>query len=165
MHALQFLNFFLSLLWFTSGSLSAPAPSHVESNKLRRVITRFNLLRHAAKLQEFSDASPEHNRAFGGIGHKLTVDYIYDNFMKMNEYYTVEKQEFSYEYSYGVSNFTAEGEFFESSYFTYSPSTNGPLTLELVNTDNLGCNQVRIVLLIFGLVGLRAKVYRLWNEG
>ena len=137
---------------------TTPAPSAgrlplVESNKLRRVLTRKALLTHADELLKFSQEDPDGNRGFGGVGHNLTVDYLYKAFCDMSDYYTVEKQMFIYEYAYGTSKVIIEGQTHESSYFTYSPSTDGDLKLPLGLTSNLGCNPVReIVILTYCIV-------------
>ncbi|KAI5779935.1 hypothetical protein DFH27DRAFT_585122 [Peziza echinospora] len=135
-----------SLLALAAAALALPGSSHpeekaelVQSNKLRRALTRSSLLKHAAKLQEFANADPDGNRAFGGVGHKLTVDYLYDTFASapLNKYYTVQKQEFVHEYAYGTSEVVAEGKAMESVYFTYSPAAN--LTAEAAAVGALGC--------------------------
>ncbi|KAF8416440.1 hypothetical protein EV426DRAFT_421870 [Tirmania nivea] len=114
----------------------------VESNKLRRALTRKALFNHANEFLKFSREDPDGNRAFGGVGHNLTVEYLYNTFKTgdMADYYTVEKQKFIHEYAYGTSKITVEGQTYQSSYFTYSPATDGDLTLPLGLAANLGCN-------------------------
>lgn len=136
-----------ALLSIASVTIAVPSTdkdkeNYVQSNKLRRLLTRSALQKHAAKLQQFANQDPDKNRAFGGKGHQATVDWLYETFKKYPDYYTVEKQEFVYEYAYGTSIFSAEGESYDSQYFTYSPSTNGLFEGELAATNNLGCEEV-----------------------
>ena len=149
LHCLIFSLLSLSCVGFSLPGSVEKLPL-VESNKLRRALTRSALLQHADKLYGFSREDPDGNRAFGGKGHNLTVDYLYDTFAKgpLATYYTVEKQEFVHEYSYGTSNVVVEGDVMESAYFTYSPSTGGNVTLPLGATENLGCSPVSTYLLI-----------------
>lgn len=153
---MQLHHLVFSLLSVASVAIAVPAavapPASklplVESNKLRRVLTRTALLKHADELLSFAQQDPDHNRAFGGLGHNLTVDYLYNAFKtkEMAPYYTVEKQAFVHEYSYGTSKVVVEGETIESSYFTYAPSTKGNITLPLGAAANLGCTPVSITL-------------------
>jgi len=117
----------------------------VQSHKLQRGLTRKALLKHANEFFNFSQKDPDGNRAFGGVGHNLTIDYLYNSFAtgEMADYYTVEKQMFVHEYSYGTSKVVVEGQTLESAYFTYSPPTDGELKLPLGLVANLGCNPVR----------------------
>lgn len=134
---------------FTAVSIASPAPKFsrdlplVQSNQLRRVLTRTALLKHAEKLESFADADPQSNRGFGGVGHKLTVDYIY-NTLSALDYYDVWLQEFEMLYASGEATFEAEGTTFSSLYFTYAPNSNGPITAELVPVANLGCELVSL---------------------
>lgn len=156
---MQLSQLIFSLLSVASVALAVPTTPPpvkgglplVESNKLRRVLTRTALLKHADELQKFANQDPDKNRGFGGVGHKLTVDYLYNFFAKgeLAKYYTVEKQEFVHEYAYGTSKVLAEGESLESSYFTYSPSTDGDLTRPLGAAANLGCEAVSLFRLLF----------------
>ena len=117
----------------------------VESKKLRRALTRAALLNDANELFKFSQKAPDHNRAFGGVGHNLTVDYLYNTFKTghMADYYTVKKQKFIHEYAYGTSKVGVSGRAYDSLYFTYSPSTHGDLQLHLGVAANVGCVPVR----------------------
>ncbi|KAF8416544.1 hypothetical protein BGX38DRAFT_760537, partial [Terfezia claveryi] len=125
----------------TTPTQSAGRLPLAQSDKLRRVLTRKALLKHADKLLKFSQTDPDGNRGFGGVGHNLTVDYLYNTFSTgdMADYYTVEKQMFIYKYAYGTSKVIIEGQTHESLYLTYSPSTNGELKLPLGLAANLGC--------------------------
>ena len=149
---MQLPQLVLSLLSIVPVVLAVPATAPpnkgglplVESSKLRRVLTRTALLKHADEFLKFSKKDPDGNRAFGGVGHKLTVDYLYNAFSKgdMAKYYTVQKQEFVHEYAYGTSKVVIEGDTHESSYFTYSPSTGDDLNLPLGAAANVGCEAV-----------------------
>lgn len=110
----------------------------VQSNQLRRVLTRTALLGHAQKLQDISDQSGK-NRVAGSVGHNKTVDYIYDTLVATG-YYDVERQPFTYTFSEGNVTFSAAGTKYPSEYFQYGPagSAAGPL---VPVTDN-GCEAV-----------------------
>lgn len=116
----------------------------VQSNQLRRVLTRSALLGHAEKLESFAHADPQNNRGFGGIGHKLTVDYLFKTLSEIG-YYDVWLQEFELLYAAGNTKIQSEGVTFTSLYFTYAPSSNGTITTELVQVANYGCALVRIL--------------------
>lgn len=132
---------------FVAVSIASPAPKYsrdlplVQSNQLRRALTRTALLGHAEELQSFADADPQRNRGFGGTGHKLTVDYLY-NILSALDYYDVWLQEFEWLYAAGEATFEAEGTTYTSLYFTYAPNSNGTITAEIVPVVNLGCELV-----------------------
>jgi len=134
-------TFLLTALALLTGIASAaPAPAAlplVESNKLRRLLTRTGLLAHASALQQIADTDPQGNRAFGGVGHKGTVEYIKRWFAQWPDYYTVETQDFNATYSAGSSSLSAEGRAVDSIWFTYSPS--GTINAALAPVANLGC--------------------------
>ncbi|KAL7274658.1 Leucyl aminopeptidase yscIV, partial [Rhizina undulata] len=112
----------------------------VNSKQLQRILTRSALLKHAEKLQSFADQDPKKNRGFGGTGHNLTVQYLYDTLSAL-DYYNVSLQEFVWEYADGSATFAADGTDYPSVYFTYSPSTNGStVSGDLVAVANLGCD-------------------------
>lgn len=48
----------------------------VESNKLRRVLTRSKLIEGGNLLQSWAYATPERNRGFGGIGMFLGISHL-----------------------------------------------------------------------------------------
>lgn len=127
----------------------SPLLEPIDSDKLQGVlnVSPETLHTHAEELQRFATLDPDGNRAFGGPGHNLTVEYIYDWFLQegMKGYYEIERLTFEYEYSYGVSDVLILGQTRDSLYFTYSPPTNGTLTAPLVLVDNLGCDPVSLV--------------------
>ena len=94
----------------------------------------------------FARLDPDGNRAFGGLGHNLTIEYISSWFSEegMREYYRIERLKFVYEYIYGVSNLVVQNHTYNSTCFTYSPSTDGTLTAPLVLVKNLGCDPVSV---------------------
>lgn len=133
---------------FAAVSIASPTPKSirdlplVQSNQLRRVLTRSALLGHAEKLESFAHADPQNNRGFGGVGHNLTVDYLFDTLSAI-DYYDVWLQKFELLYAAGDAKVQSEGATFTSLYFTYAPNSNGPITAELVPVANLGCELVR----------------------
>lgn len=108
----------------------------VQSNQLRRVLTRTALLGHANKLQEIAYETPERNRVAGSVGHNKTVEYIYDT-LAATGYYDVELQEFTYVFSEGNVTLSAAGTPYVSEYFQYSPA--GSIVAPLIPVANLGC--------------------------
>lgn len=102
------------------------------------------LYKHANTLELFAKLDPDGNRAFGGLGHNLTVEYINNWFSQegMLEYYGVNQVTFPAEYFEGTSILVIQGKTYQSSLFYYSPSTNGTLTAPLALVQNLGCNPV-----------------------
>lgn len=150
MHDMKSFTGALLALAFAAVSIASPAPKCVrglplvQSNQLRRVLTRSALLAHAEKLESFANTDPQKNRGFGGVGHKLTVDYLF-NALSATGYYDVWLQEFELLYAAGSTKVESEGVTFTSLYFTYAPSSNGTLTAELVQVANFGCALVRIL--------------------
>lgn len=111
----------------------------VQSNQLRRVLTRTALLGHATKLLEIAYETPERNRVAGSVGHNKTVEYIYDTLVATG-YYDVELQPFTYTFSEGTADFTAAGTKYASEYFQYAPA--GSASAPLAPAANLGCEAV-----------------------
>jgi hypothetical protein len=110
----------------------------VQSNQLRRVLLRSALKAHGQKFMGFAAAS-NGTRAFGTVGHNLTVDYIKTKLDKTG-YYNVELQHFVTLYSEGTSNFSALGTNYSTAWFTYGPAGN--VTAPVVPVDDLGCEPV-----------------------
>lgn len=134
------------LLALTTVGVSAAPSAHdvrrglpiVQSNQLRRVLTRTALLAHAQKLQDISDVSGR-NRVAGSVGHNKTVDYIYDTLVATG-YYDVERQPFTYIFSDGNVTFSAAGTGYPSEYFQYGPA--GSAVGPLVPVAATGCEAV-----------------------
>lgn len=83
----------------------------VESNKLRRVLTRSDLLKQAETLQSFALASGAGTtRGFGGPGHNATINYILQEVSKLSEWYTVELQPFVERYSAATGSLLLDGD-------------------------------------------------------
>lgn len=114
-------------------------PGLVQSNQLRRDLTRSALLEHAKKLQKFAEVTSNITRVAGSRGHNLTVDYIYDTLVKTG-YYDVELQPFPYVFSEGNVTLSAAGTSYESLYFQYAPG--GTVEAPLVSVSNFGCEAV-----------------------
>ncbi|KAI4187621.1 MAG: hypothetical protein L6R41_002688 [Letrouitia leprolyta] len=131
----------LALSSFVSAIPTAPQPRAlplVESNKLRRVLLRSNLLAKSKILEGFAYATPERNRVFGGTGHNATVNYIYDQIKALSGYYNVELQPFVELYSAGNASVKVAGADQGATLFTYSPS--GTFSEPLVAVANVGCD-------------------------
>jgi hypothetical protein len=88
---------------------------------------------------DFAAASPEGSRAFGTVGHNLTVSYIKD-LLDGTGYYDTEVQSFQHLYSQGTAEFSAAGKKYETGWFTYGPAGN--VSAKVVNVDGLGCGLV-----------------------
>lgn len=121
-----------------------PKKPLVDSKKLQNAITKKGLEAHAKKLMSFAKSTPEYNRAFGGKGHNMTVDYIKKWFGQWPEYYKVETQSFVHPYTDGFASLSVDGVPFpgpdEPGYFTYGVA--GTVTAEIVVVNNLGCELV-----------------------
>lgn len=138
-----------------TSSVFAAAPPHggpgkpkplplVQSNQLRRVLTRSALLKHAAKFEEFAVNSPGNNRAFGTEGHNATVEYVKAK-LDATGYYDTELQTFPYLFSEGTANVTVSGEPYTTEWFTYGP--DGTAEGLLTPVADLGCELVCYLLL------------------
>lgn len=119
----------------------------VTSAKLAHSLTRRALNAHGQKLMQFAavGAGKTPNRAFGGPGHRLTVDYIKAQ-LDATGFYRTTLQKFVHLYSTGESNFAAgragqKLQIYPSSWFTYGPPGN--VTQPIVNVADLGCKPVR----------------------
>ncbi|KAL8756956.1 MAG: hypothetical protein Q9184_004331 [Pyrenodesmia sp. 2 TL-2023] len=119
-------------------SLTPRALPLVQSNELRRVLLRSNLLAKSQILEGFAYATPERNRVFGGPGHNATVNYLYDQVAALGGYYNIEFQPFVETYSAGNASVNVAGADQDAQLFTYSPS--GKFTEPLVAVANFGCN-------------------------
>lgn len=129
------------------GKPGKPSPKKplVQSNQLRRALTRSALLKHANKFEAFANSSPGNNRAFGTKGHNATVDYIKAQLDKTG-FYDTELQTFNYLFSEGTANFTANAEPYVTEWFTYGPG--GTAEGVLVPVSDLGCEAVCCFLLL-----------------
>ena len=111
----------------------------VESNKLRRVLTRSRLLHHASYFQNFALESKDGNRAFGGVGHNSTVRYLFNEISKLSEWYDVYLQPFWERYSAATGSFVVDGNVEVFYAARGSPSVTN-LKAELGAAKGEGCN-------------------------
>ncbi|KAI4176358.1 MAG: hypothetical protein LQ343_001097 [Gyalolechia ehrenbergii] len=137
---LSYVASLLTLSSLASAIPTAPQPRAlplVQSNLLRRVLLRSNLLAKSQTLEGFAYATPERNRVFGGPGHNATVNYLYDQVAALGGYYNVELQPFVELYTSGSASVKVAGADQGASLFTYSPSGN--FSEPLVAVANFGC--------------------------
>lgn len=113
-----------------------PPKELVSSEKIQELINIDDLLAGSNKFQSIAKAN-DGNRAFGGPGHKATVDYIFDTLSATN-YYTVTKQSFVAPFSAGSAKLTSAGSDVPAKIMTYTPG--GTVEGSFVKVANLGCN-------------------------
>ncbi|KAL2070124.1 hypothetical protein VTL71DRAFT_14804 [Oculimacula yallundae] len=110
----------------------------VESNKLRRLMLRSELLAKAKKLEGFAYATTERNRLIGTPGHNATITWIHDTIAAFPDYYTVSLQPF--DLALGISaNLTVNAAPLEV--FAVGLSPGGSVGGSLVHIPNLGCEK------------------------
>ncbi|KAH9215505.1 putative leucine aminopeptidase 2 [Leptodontidium sp. 2 PMI_412] len=109
----------------------------VESNKLRRVMTRSALLAKANKLQEIAYSSPGRNRLIGTAGHEGTVAWITSILDQYPDYYTYYLQPLSLSVGAGA-NLTIGGVVTEAFAVDLAPS--GSVSAPVVSVANLACD-------------------------
>ncbi|CAG8952140.1 hypothetical protein HYFRA_00000878 [Hymenoscyphus fraxineus] len=108
----------------------------VQSNQLRRLLLRSELLKKAQHLEDIAYATPSRNRVIGSEGHDNTVAWIKETIEKYPDYYTVSLQPF--ELSVGLNaSLTIEGVTMEVFAVTIAPG--GDVSGPLVYVPNLGC--------------------------
>lgn len=117
------------------GSGKPKCKKYVTSEALQELITLDDLLAGSQKLQDIADESGGH-RAFGGLGHNATVDWLYDT-LDATGYYDVVKQPFVELYATATAELTIGGETIVNQPMTYTPGGSGSGNLVLVET--LGC--------------------------
>jgi len=108
-------------------------PPLVESNKLRRVLLRSELLAKARILEGFAYSTPGRNRQIFTPGHKATYEYIYKFMSDLG--YDVEYNEFFAETSSG--SLVVDGTNIPARPMTFTPS--GKPSGRLVKVNNIGC--------------------------
>ncbi|KAH8821348.1 putative leucine aminopeptidase 2 [Xylogone sp. PMI_703] len=134
------LSIALSVIGISATCLAVPTGAEkralplVESNKLRRVLLRSELLAKAQTLEGFAYSTPQRNRVIGSPGHEATINWVVDS-LKALDYYNVTTQLFTV--PLGTSSFTAGGVTYESILMTFTPAGN-PVA-PLVAVPNLGC--------------------------
>ncbi|KAH7364791.1 putative leucine aminopeptidase 2 [Rhexocercosporidium sp. MPI-PUGE-AT-0058] len=109
----------------------------VESNKLRRVMTRSALLAKANKLQEIAYATPGRNRLIGTAGHEGTVAWITSVLDQYPDYYTYYLQPLSLSVGAGA-NLTIGGVVTEAFAVDLAPA--GTVSAPVVSVANLACD-------------------------
>ncbi|TVY21126.1 Leucine aminopeptidase 2 [Lachnellula arida] len=108
----------------------------VQSNQLRQVLLRSELLKKAKILEDFAYSTPQRNRLIGTPGHNATVNWITDTIAQFPNYYTYYLEPF--DLSLGVSaNLTNNGSSMEV--FAVGLSPAGHVSGPLVYVPNLGC--------------------------
>ncbi|KAG9233502.1 leucine aminopeptidase 1 [Amylocarpus encephaloides] len=127
-----------ALVAFASLALAHEAPAErdlplVESNKLRRVLLRSELLAKAKVLEGFAYATPERNRQIFTPGHKATYEYIYKFMSDLG--YDVSFNEFKAQSASG--KLTVDGVQIPSDPMTFTP--NGTPSGKIVKVANIGC--------------------------
>lgn len=103
---------------------------------LPQMIHLWDLLQGAQQLEDFAYAYPERNRVFGGRAHEDTVNYLYRE-LKKTGYYDVYKQPQVHQWTRADQALTVDGQSYDATTMTYSPSVNATAPLAVVN--NLGC--------------------------
>ncbi|KAF8246415.1 Zn-dependent exopeptidase [Wilcoxina mikolae CBS 423.85] len=120
----------------TCYAIPPPLPL-IQSNQLRRVLTQSSLRAHGQKFMNFASLSPEKSRAFGTVGHNLTLAYIKEK-LDSTGYYDTQLQTFEHLFSQGKAEFSVKGgKTYNTGWFTYGPSGN--VTEKVVNVEALGC--------------------------
>ncbi|KAH8684825.1 putative leucine aminopeptidase 2 [Tricladium varicosporioides] len=108
----------------------------VQSNQLRRVLLRSELLSKARTLEGFAYATPERNRQIFTPGHKATYEWIYNSIKELGDYYTVEYNEFLAQSATG--KLTVDGIAVAADPMTFTPS--GAPSGAIVAVANIGCD-------------------------
>ncbi|KAK0099408.1 Leucyl aminopeptidase yscIV [Cadophora gregata] len=108
----------------------------VQSNQLRRVLLRSELLAKARTLEGFAYATPQRNRQIFTPGHKATYEWLYESIKKLSDYYTVEYHEFLTESA--TATVTVDGVNLVAEPLTFTSS--GKPTGVVVAVPNLGCD-------------------------
>ncbi|KAH9209276.1 putative leucine aminopeptidase 2 [Leptodontidium sp. 2 PMI_412] len=130
----------------------ARALPFVESNKLRRVLLRSELLAKGRTLQGFAYATAERNRYIGSPGHNATVNWLVDT-LTATGYYDVSVQPFDVESS-GATG-TANGAPLAVQAMTGTPA--GTPSGELVKVANIGCNAEDYPATLVGKIALISR--------
>ncbi|KAJ0413189.1 hypothetical protein BJY00DRAFT_297262 [Aspergillus carlsbadensis] len=121
-------------------ALAAPEGSCktlVTPEALQKQVRLSDLLEGAKQLEDFAYAYPERNRVFGSKAHNDTVNWLYRE-LKRTGHYDVWKQPQVHLWSDAQQSLAANGEDYEATAMTYTPSTE--VTAELAVVDTLGCS-------------------------
>ncbi|KUJ17171.1 putative leucine aminopeptidase 2 [Mollisia scopiformis] len=128
----------LAALGSLSTAIPAPEPRAlplVQSNQLRRVILRSELLDKGRILQDFAYATEGRNRYIGTPGHNATVNYLVDTLDAL-DYYDVEVQPLTVPSASGTLSISEVDYEVAPMTFTAEGTVSGPIVL----VSNLGCN-------------------------
>ncbi|KAL4785039.1 hypothetical protein BJX76DRAFT_195828 [Aspergillus varians] len=126
-----------SILALSLASLAWAGKPPVTPESLQKLVRLEELLEGSQQLQDFADAHPQGNRVFGGPAHNDTVNWLYRE-LKRTGHYHVWKQPQVHLYSNAEESLTANGESYEATTLTYSPSVNA--SGELAVISGLGCS-------------------------
>ncbi|KAL0638251.1 hypothetical protein Q9L58_002708 [Maublancomyces gigas] len=139
-----------------SSTTTDPRPL-VESNKLRRLLTRTDLLKQAETLQSFALASGAGStRGFGGPGHNATINYILREVSKLSEWYDVELQPFVERYSAATGSLLLDGDSAVFYAARGSPSVEY-LRAEIATVVGEGCNSENFSSKVAGRIALLSR--------
>ncbi|EPE27057.1 Zn-dependent exopeptidase [Glarea lozoyensis ATCC 20868] len=108
----------------------------VQSNQLRRVLLRSELLKKGQILEDFAYSWSGRNRLIGTIGHNKTVNYLYDTLVATG-YYDVAFQKFLISTPINET-FTVGNSSYETVAMAFSEA--GKVTAPIVKVANLGCD-------------------------
>jgi len=108
----------------------------VSSTALQLLIWERGVMSHMEKISELTLANGG-NRAFGSVGHNVTVDYIAQKLQRTG-YYNVERQTFAYPFSEGEATLSVNGADIETSWPTYGPA--GDVEKPMYRVANFGCD-------------------------
>ncbi|PMD51227.1 putative leucine aminopeptidase 2 [Hyaloscypha bicolor E] len=107
----------------------------VQSNQLRRLLLRSELLKKGQTLQDFAYATVGRNRYIGTPGHNATVNYLVDT-LTATGYYDIEVQPFTVPSA--SADLSVDGVTYEAApmTFTAAGTPSGPL----IPVANIGCD-------------------------
>ncbi|RDW77320.1 peptide hydrolase-5 [Coleophoma cylindrospora] len=124
----------------------------VQSNQLRRVLLRSELLAKSQKLEQIAYTTPGRNRVVGSPGHAETLKYISETVVAL-DYYEVTTQSFTV--PMGNSTLLVGGTAYESRLMTFTPG--GHPVAPLVAAANLGCDPADYPAEISGAIALISR--------
>ncbi|KAI9047093.1 hypothetical protein LZ554_009166 [Drepanopeziza brunnea f. sp. 'monogermtubi'] len=136
----------------TESSLASRALPLVESNKLRRVLLRSELLKKGQLLQDFAYAWEGRNRYSGTPGHQSTIDYIQES-LNATGYYDTYTQEFIVPSTSGA--LSVAGAPIQAAPMSFSPAGN--ITAQVVAVANLGCDAADYPAAVSGAIALISR--------
>lgn len=131
----------IPLVTFTELEESAPL---VSSKALQKLIDTKNLRKGAEKLYECAKESEDEfghpTRAIGTPGHLKSLEYLYDTFDELSDYYTVSTQSLTaIDGRCSKHELDSYGETIKNKPFSLTPGTDGLLKAPLFFADKYGC--------------------------